>query len=136
MSSKTTIPSGINTDTDIHESADLSETGIEICQALQSVKHQLLADNVRPRIKCREDFGRGWCRHIASEVITEIGKDRDVNVLYAGGMGGAHFWIEFNGRHFDAEKPCGVDDWRELPTVKRLKIHGEPTDRTDDVDDF
>lgn len=100
------------------------------------MKQQLLAEDVRPEIACREDFGRGWCRHIASEVYARIDDKDSVNILFSGSMGGNHFWLEYAGRHFDAEKPCGVDHWRKLPAVQRYQITGEPVDRTDDIEDF
>jgi hypothetical protein len=28
-------------------------------------------------------------------------------------------WVCYNGRHYDAESPGGVDNWTELPIFKR-----------------
>ncbi len=30
-----------------------------------------------------------------------------------------HAWVCYNGRHYDAESPEGVDNWTELPIFKR-----------------
>lgn len=32
-----------------------------------------------------------------------------------------HSWIEYKGKHYDAEAPNGVKDWRDLPLLKRSK---------------
>lgn len=40
-----------------------------------------------------------------------------------GGM--AHTWVVFEERHYDAEVPEGVDDWRDLPFFQRFWDEGE-----------
>jgi len=30
-----------------------------------------------------------------------------------------HVWIYYNGKHYDAEEPYGVNNWTELPMIKR-----------------
>ena len=30
-----------------------------------------------------------------------------------------HVWIYYNGKHYDAEEPYGVNDWTQLPMIKR-----------------
>jgi hypothetical protein len=32
-----------------------------------------------------------------------------------------HTWVFFEGRHFDAESPEGVKDWRQLPVFRRAE---------------
>ena len=32
----------------------------------------------------------------------------------------AHVWIYFNGKHYDAEAPNGVDKWFEIPLIKKF----------------
>src|SRR5207248_5229296 len=32
-----------------------------------------------------------------------------------------HAWVFFRGRHYDAECPDGVTDWRDLPVFKRAR---------------
>lgn len=133
MSSSSAVPAAINADAASCDTAELSDTGEDICRTLQTVKRELLEDDPRPKIEKPDDFGRGWCRHIADEVYDRLGEPDDVRVLFSGSMGGNHFWIESGGRHFDAEKPCGVEDWRSLPVVQRYKITGEPVDRTSEI---
>ena len=31
-----------------------------------------------------------------------------------------HVWLFYNGKHYDAEVPEGVDNWFEIPLIKRL----------------
>jgi len=35
---------------------------------------------------------------------------------------GSHAWIEFKGKHFDAERPEGVEDPSELPIFCRTRV--------------
>lgn len=136
MNSQLDIPPEIDVDVADGASAELSGTEERIYRTLQAVKRELLEDDVRPKIEEPEDFGRGWCRHIAAEVYDRLDEPDNIRVLFSGSMGGNHFWIESGERHFDAERPCGVNHWRDLPVVQRYKITGEPTDRTDEIADL
>jgi hypothetical protein len=123
MSGQTAVPPTIDVDVTESTTATLSDTGENIYRALQAVKRELLEDNVRPGIECPADFGRGWCRHIAAEVYDWLGEPDDIHVLFSGSIGGNHFWIESDGQHFDAEKPCGVNDWRSPPRDTEIQDH-------------
>lgn len=136
MNSQPDIPPEIDVGVADGESAELSGIGEKIYRTLQAVKRELLEDDVRPEIVQPEDFGRGWCHHIAAEVYERLDESDGIRVLFSGSMGGNHFWIEYGGRHFDAERPYGVDHWRDLPVVQRYKITGEPTDRTEKIADL
>jgi hypothetical protein len=35
-----------------------------------------------------------------------------------------HAWVFFHGRHFDAECPQGVRNWRNLPVFRRARREG------------
>ena len=41
-----------------------------------------------------------------------------------------HAWIYYKGKHYDAETPNGVDNWKDIPHVQRVyKAYGKyPTD--------
>jgi hypothetical protein len=45
-------------------------------------------------------------------------------------MAVGHVWVEYKGKHYDAETPNGVDDWRNIPHIQRVyKAYGKyPTD--------
>lgn len=34
-----------------------------------------------------------------------------------------HVWVFYEGKHYDAECPQGVDSWKDLPLFARLKNH-------------
>jgi len=45
-----------------------------------------------------------------------------------------HVWVKYKGKFYDAEAPNGVDDWRELPYIKKVfKIRGR---YPDDIEKF
>lgn len=62
-----------------------------------------------------EEINQGNCGKVASRVAQQID---GVTVLEVGT--GDHFWIEYNGKHYDAEVPTGVDTFRELPIFARI----------------
>ena len=33
---------------------------------------------------------------------------------------GSHIWVYYNGKHYDAEAPEGVNNWTDLPIFKKL----------------
>jgi len=34
----------------------------------------------------------------------------------------SHYWVYFNGKHYDSDAPTGVDDMFELPTIKNFYL--------------
>ena len=131
MCQESEVPQEIVVSQDVCDPERMTEMGVEICRAIQAVKAEILPNR---EIQCPEDFARGWCRHIATEVYQALGEPDDVRIMRGGTMGGHHLWIKHNGRHFDAERPCGVDEYQELPFVRRLgSLLGEPKDKTEEV---
>jgi len=61
------------------------------------------------------EINSGKCTRIAETVTGEID---DLTVLQAGY--GDHVWVEYNGRHYDAEAPTGVDEAFDLPFFARI----------------
>lgn len=60
-------------------------------------------------------INQGNCFNIARMVEKDVG---GVRILQIGD--GEHAWIKYNGVHYDAEAPDGVDDWQELPIFLRI----------------
>lgn len=43
---------------------------------------------------------------------------------------GGHVWVYHNGKHYDAEAPDGVTDWKDLPFMQRKEqqqLDADPT---------
>lgn len=61
------------------------------------------------------DINSGSCASVAERVFNEVS---GVHVWEAGP--GDHVWIEYNGKHYDAEVPTGVDEPLDLPFFQRI----------------
>ena len=53
----------------------------------------------------------GMCSDLATLVWEEF---EGVEIRHLENDGVVHFWIEFQGRHYDMQNPEGVSDWRKL----------------------
>ena len=87
----------------------------EICQEIK-VGSIAILENQKFFAKCDTlvDINSGQCFKVAEQVVENVG---GVTALRVGD--GDHFWIEYNGRHYDAEVPSGVDEFRKLPFFGR-----------------
>lgn len=77
-----------------------------------------------------ETINRGQCVRFAGEVAsqvegaTELGwpaitEEMPPYTSPASKVFGGHWWIKYEGRHYDAETPEGVDNFWELPWMER-----------------
>jgi len=67
-----------------------------------------------------EEFMQEVCRKVpeAEERCAEMFFDTySTPPKYTG-----HVWIYYNGKHYDAECPKGVENWKDLPFYKRIEI--------------
>lgn len=72
-------------------------------------------------------INNGGCGEFSDWLMEELGKlgelgaapvdGNEIGVLKHGA--GEHAWTYWKGRHYDAETPEGVEDWRDLPFFKR-----------------
>lgn len=96
---------------------------------LREVRDTLLSNPVSPRVDDPEDINNHYCRYVAETVAERVGDEYDVRVLEDGARGYAHVWLSVDGRHYDAERIEGVDDYTELPFFRRhpeAVVHTEP----------
>jgi hypothetical protein len=61
------------------------------------------------------EINSGGCASVAKRVFNEVS---GVRVYEAGD--GDHVWLYYEGKHYDAERPTGVDDPLELPFFRRI----------------
>jgi hypothetical protein len=99
-------------------------------------ERELLNANVSPPVEEREDASSGWCRMIAFGVYDELGRPEDVQVLQGFmGLGDNHYWLKYNGKHFDAESPQGVQTPEDLDFFGGMTVK-DMTERTDKVEEY
>ena len=75
------------------------------------------------------DINNGECSEFTHSVIEQMGGDsNELYELYTSNFDPdwitelpLHVWILYKGRHYDAEAPEGVDNWRELPIFTKFK---------------
>jgi hypothetical protein len=77
------------------------------------------------------EINNGHCDKIANEVQEYLSKkvsDETWADLTTGVVLKQHFpdhrWTYYNGKHYDAENPEGVNDFRKLEFFKRIDISG------------
>lgn len=78
-------------------------------------------------MKDAEDINNGKCSQFAKSVKDSLGSPEDLEICSYGYDGGnyqsnAHRWILYNGKHYDAECPEGVNKPRNLPIFRRNDI--------------
>ena len=65
-----------------------------------------------------EEVNNGYCNVVAIQAAKSL-PTGDVTVLELQRDEHSHVWLTADGKHFDAEAPSGVGDWRELPFFSR-----------------
>jgi len=64
-----------------------------------------------------DDINGGYCKELAENVYARMSKVLPgLQIIRAWqGMGSRHFFLQYNGKYYDAERPYGVDEIRMLP---------------------
>ena len=92
-----------------------------------TVKHWLVDDVANSA----EEISNGHCGDFADNVWNKLGCPPDevlyFSSCYAQSCG--HTWLTFRGKHYDAECPDGVSDWKMLPFWQRDAILPDSTMR-------
>lgn len=88
----------------------------EICETIKFHAVDIL-ENQGVFAECEDlvDINSGRCHDIAQRVSDELDY-----VTYVETFGGDHGWIRYDGRHYDAEVPTGVEDPFNLPFFGRI----------------
>jgi hypothetical protein len=88
----------------------------EICKATKKASLTVLEEQgIFADYETLEDINSGCCNRVASIVVKQVD---GVTAMKAGDWD--HVWIEYNGRHYDAEVPTGVDQYKDLPFFGRI----------------
>lgn len=84
----------------------------EICVATKRAAITILEDQgLYAEFSTLREINSGKCSIIAKMVYEQL----DYISIWEAGPGD-HVWVEYNGIHYDAERPAGVDDPMKLPT--------------------
>lgn len=89
----------------------------EVTEAVQSILYEFSRE--RSDIGTSDPVGinSGYCRWFADEVLDYL-NDPDAVVRYDAAY--IHTWLEFDGQHYDAEHPEGVEDPHQFPIWSRV----------------
>jgi hypothetical protein len=107
-----------------HEiSVDMPElTPSRLTESIKQMRQVWLDEGI---VGSAEEISCGLCSDFATAVEAELGSEEREDLQFATDerlgepTGYEHTWLRFMGRHYDAEAPEGVKDWRRLPIFKR-----------------
>ncbi len=83
---------------------------------------ELIIDATKKLSCSPKDINRGSCEHVAeyvwervrgAELLSTSKLNPELRKILPG-----HVWIYYNGKHYDAEKPYGVNNFMDLPLFK------------------
>lgn len=92
------------------------ETEKRVCREIKKAAIAILeGQSFFAECQTLEDINSGQCHHVSTRVASEVPEATEMKV-----GDNDHFWIEYKGRHYDAEVPSGVDRWQDLPIFGRV----------------
>jgi hypothetical protein len=79
-------------------------------------------------------INNGWCWGFAiAKILGPEAKVVGSSSHYQDGTFPGHSWVEYDGLHYDAETPEGVEDPRQMQYHRRLRaIVDSPEDKTEE----
>jgi hypothetical protein len=86
---------------------------------LEKITRDIMEENY---FKTPREINAGLCDEWAQRAIEKLGKHAHMHVTptaYKYIWAGGHYWIKYQGKHYDAEALQGVNDWKDLPFFKR-----------------
>jgi hypothetical protein len=88
-----------------------AEKSQEICRSIKYHSLSIIKNqDIFPDCDDIESINEGRCYDIATKVLDDVD---GIRIFKVGDYD--HVWIVHNGKHYDAEKPSGVDEYMELP---------------------
>jgi hypothetical protein len=105
----------------------------DLTDAITETVEALIADDDLDDVDSRERVNDGHCNTLAADVLDALGHPPSLRRLFVSDGHQSHYWLSIYNRHYDAERPFGVDDWKDLPFFTRhphLTHSGPPEDKT------
>ena len=88
----------------------------EICKAIKKSSIAILeGQGIFTNYETLKDINSGCCNRVASTVVDRVD---DVRAIKVGDFD--HVWLQYDGVHYDAEIPTGVNDYMEFPFFDRV----------------
>jgi hypothetical protein len=79
-----------------------------------------------------DEINNGLCDYFATAILERFPKAREeCSEFYEAPVG--HVWVSYEGRHYDAQAPEGVDRWSDLPIFLLNSAFPKSTDRDEAV---
>jgi|APHM01.1.fsa_nt_gi hypothetical protein len=101
-----------------NECPDNFENQQEICTEVKRASVQVLKNQgIYADFQSINELNTGACHTIAKTV-----KNRIPYVEWRMTIGGDHSWVKYNGRHYDAQIPFGVEDLDKIPLFSDIQI--------------
>jgi len=67
------------------------------------------------------EINRGQCEDFMIDLMQRLPDGAiERTVPFDSGLPG-HYWVEYQGKHYDSEAPEGVKDWKDLPIFRRSR---------------
>jgi len=67
------------------------------------------------------EINRGQCEDFMIDLMQRLPDGAiETTVPFDSGLPG-HYWVEYQGKHYDSEAPEGVKDWKDLPIFRRSR---------------
>lgn len=113
----------------IAENKSVSSSTLEPTSELISKLISELIIEATNNLQCSPfDINRGSCEDVAEYVYDRVPRDFGIQILSTNGLAPkfrkilpGHVWIYYNGRHYDAERPYGVNNFMDLPLFSYYK---------------
>jgi hypothetical protein len=65
-----------------------------------------------------KEVNSGNCDEFSDQLVDLLGKGAIIRETDWGSTYPGHVWVEYKGKHYDAETPEGVTNWKMLPILK------------------
>ncbi len=67
------------------------------------------------------EINSGQCEEFMMDLIQRLPDDAIERTVPFDSHWPGHYWVEYQGRHYDTEAPEGVKDWKDLPIFRRSR---------------
>lgn len=99
-----------------------------VTEAIESCLHEYIHER-DISVYTPAEINNGYCRMFIADVVDYLGNPDDVVRHDASDV---HSWIEYDGRHYDAETPRGVPEACQLPIWNRFPEDSHSQQRLED----
>jgi len=104
------------------QDCDDGDVGCETCPWREVANMEAIITDLLSDSKCSAtEINNGQCEDFMMKLVQRLPDDAVEKTVPFDSHYPGHYWIEYQGRHYDAETPKGVENWKDLPIFKRNK---------------